>query len=215
MASQPGPGETRGIVLIVDDDESIRVALRRLMASAGLEGRAYESAEEFMGAEVPDRPACAILDLRLPGLDGLELQQELTRRGSEIPLIFLSGHGTVPVSVQALKEGALDFLEKPVEDEVLLQAVGRALELDREARRQRARRERIQRRVDSLTPREREVMELVVAGLLNKQVAYRLGASEKTIKVHRGRVMRKMDADSLAELVRMAGEVGIRGEPDA
>lgn len=199
----------QGTVYVVDDDETIRRALERLVRSVGLEVRSFASAREFLALESPAGPACVVLDVRMPGPSGLDLQQELARTGRGIPVIFMTGHGTVPMTVRAMKAGAVDFLEKPFDDQVLLDAVQRALERDRHALDERGVLDELRRRLASLTPREREVFERVVRGLLNKQIGAELGASEKTIKVHRGRVMRKMRARSVADLVRMAERAGI------
>jgi FixJ family two-component response regulator len=201
-------------VFIVDDDGAVRRSLERLIRSVGLEVETFASAQDFLRREAPEGPACLVLDVRMPGLSGLDLQKELAAAGLAVPIIFMTGHGTVPMSVRAMKAGAVDFLEKPVDEQVLLDAVHQALDRDRQARSEREARSTIEERVASLTPREREVLALVVAGLLNKQIAGELGTSEKTIKVHRGRVMQKMEAESLAELVRMAEAVGIRGPSD-
>lgn len=194
----------RATVFVVDDDPSVRKALTRLLRSAGMEVASYSSATDFLASEHPDHPACLLLDIEMPGLSGLELQEELNRRNLEPAIVFITGHGTVPRSVRAMKMGAVDFLQKPFDDEDLLAAIRKAVDTD--SRRQQARAELVvlRERQATLTPREREVFELVVTGLLNKQIASRLGTSEKTVKVHRGRVMRKMQADSLADLVRMS-----------
>jgi FixJ family two-component response regulator len=200
------------IVFIVDDDAAVRRALERLVRSVGNRVETFASAQEFLDHVPPEGPACAVLDIRMPGLSGLDLQERLSAAGLDVPIIFLTGHGTVPMSVRAMKAGAADFLQKPVDDQVLLDAVHRAIESDRAAKKERARVRVVQDRVDSLTPREREVLSLVISGLLNKQIAAELGTSEKTVKVHRGRVMQKMQADSVAELVRLAETVGIHPE---
>jgi FixJ family two-component response regulator len=198
-------------VFLVDDDASVRRGLTRLIKSTGLTAQAYASARDFLDSwHVNNQgPACLVLDVRMPGLSGLELQHELQAANTLLPIIFITGHGDIPMSVKAMKDGAVDFLPKPVKDKVLLEAIERALARADHERVQRAELEDIQRRVESLTSREREVMDLVVRGLLNKQVAFELGTVEKTIKVHRARVMEKMEVRSLAELVRIAERVGI------
>lgn len=197
-------------VFIVDDDSAVLKSLARLLRSARLNVMAFGSPQEFLERHDPRAPGCLVLDLAMPGLNGLELQAALTVKGSAIPIIFLTGHGNIPTSVQAMKRGALDFLTKPVNDDDLLKAVQVAIEKDRIARIARAELEDIQARLDSLTPREREVLTHVVSGQLNKQTAADLGTVEKTIKVHRGRVMEKMKVQSVAELVRLAERAGIR-----
>ncbi|HSE03882.1 MAG TPA: response regulator transcription factor [Methylomirabilota bacterium] len=202
------PPSPEPAVYVVDDDASVRRALGRLLRSVGLHVETYESALAFVEQAPADRPACLVLDVRMPALSGLDLQHLLARHGREIPIVFITGHGDVPTSVRAMREGAEDFLLKPVHDRELIEAVRRALERDRQARRERADRDALARRYQTLTPREREVLDLVVRGLLNKQVGAELGASEKTIKVHRARVMEKMAAASLPDLVRMAERLG-------
>jgi FixJ family two-component response regulator len=197
-------------VFIVDDDAAVLKSLTRLLRSARLNVMAFGSPQEFLERHDPRAPGCLVLDLAMPGLNGLELQAALTVKGSAIPIIFLTGHGNIPASVQAMKRGALDFLTKPVNDDDLLKAVQAAIEQDRLARIARAELEDIQARLDSLTPREREVLTHVVSGQLNKQTAADLGTVEKTIKVHRGRVMEKMKVHSVAELVHLAERAGIR-----
>lgn len=205
---------TQGIVFVVDDDDSVRRALSRLIRSVGLEVETFASAQEFLDRRPPDRPACIVTDVRMPGPSGLDLQEELIRAGRTTPIIFMTGHGTVPMSVRAMKAGAVDFLQKPVDEQLLLDAIHKALERANRERQEQAQLEEIQARIATLTAREREVFELVVSGLLNKQVAAELGASEKTIKIHRARVMHKMQADSLADLVRMAERLGIHRTAD-
>jgi FixJ family two-component response regulator len=194
------------IVFVVDDDHRVREALSSLIASAGLRVTAYGSAAEFLEAEKPDAPACLVLDLQLPGSSGLELQRELADAAGP-PIIFITGHGDIPSSVRAMKAGAIEFLPKPFGDQELLQAIDAALTLDRKGRRERAELAELQKHYALLTPREREVLPFVVAGLANKQTAAELGTSEITIGVHRGQIMRKMGARSLAELVRMADKL--------
>jgi FixJ family two-component response regulator len=198
-----------GLVFVVDDDISVRRSLGVLIRSIGLESEAFPSAQAFLDHPLPDRPCCLVLDLRLPGPSGLDLQLALLKRSRTIPIIFISGHGDVPITARAMKGGAIDFLSKPFNDQDLLDAVQRALAKDRLARVEAAERAVIERHVATLTPRERQVMLLVVRGLLNKQIAGELGAAEKTIKIHRGRMMQKMEAGSVAELVRMTEKVGL------
>jgi FixJ family two-component response regulator len=196
------------IVLVVDDDHRVREALSSLIASAGLRVTAFGSAAEFLEADKPDLPACLVLDLELPGPSGLDLQRELSN-SSGPPIIFITGHGDIPSSVRAMKAGAIEFLPKPFGDEDLLKAIDAAIALDRAARQERAELAELRRHYALLTPREREVLPFVVAGLANKQTAAELGTSEITIGVHRGQIMRKMGAGSLAELVRMADRLRI------
>jgi RNA polymerase sigma factor (sigma-70 family) len=192
------------IVYVIDDDPSIREAIKSLIRSVGMHVETLASAQEFMASRRPDAASCLVLDVRMPGLSGLDLQRDLSDAGIRIPIIFITGHGDIPMSVRAMKAGAVEFLTKPFRDQDLLDAISQALDRDREARKQQADMADLRKRLDHLTPREREVMDLVVAGLLNKQIAVRLGISEVTVKLHRHQVMEKMKADSLAELVRMS-----------
>jgi FixJ family two-component response regulator len=196
------------IVFVVDDDRRVREALSDLISSVGFRVAAFGSASEFLESEKPDAPACLILDLQLPGTSGLELQRELADRDAP-PIVFISGHGDIPSSVRAMKAGAIEFLSKPFGEHELLQAIDSAIVLDRAARQKRSEIAELQRHYNLLTPREREVLPFVVAGFANKQTAAGLGTSEITIGVHRGQIMRKMGARSLAELVRMADKLGI------
>lgn len=194
----------RAVVFVVDDDPSMQRSLDTLLRSVGLDTRLFSSAQEFMLAERPDAPGCLVLDVRLPGMSGLTFQQELAKAGVALPVIFITGHGDVPMTVRAMKAGAVEFLTKPFDDQVLLDAIHAAIERDRVRRRDAASVADLQARYRSLTEREREVMALVVAGRANKQIAAELRLSLVTVKVHRGQVMRKMLAGSVAELVRMA-----------
>jgi FixJ family two-component response regulator len=191
-------------IFVVDDDASVRDAISNLLESVGLRGETFASADEFLNAPRPEAPSCLILDVKLPGRNGLEVQEELEAIGIHIPIVFITAHGDVPMTSRAMKAGAVDFLAKPFQKKDLLDAVRQALERDRVQRKEQAEASSLRARVDTLTPREREVMDLVVTGLMNKEVAAKLGLSEITIKVHRGRAMQKMEADSLAELVIMA-----------
>jgi len=197
------------IVYVVDDDFSVREAIKSLIRSVGLRVETFGTAQEFLHSARPDAPGCVVLDVRLPGLSGLDLQRELAAHGIYLPVIFITGHGDIPMSVRAMKAGALEFLTKPFRDQDLLDAIQQALERDRSARQQRSETAEVRERFDSLTAREREVMGLVVSGLLNKQIAGELGTSEVTIKIHRSQVMKKMGAGSLAELVKMTEKLGI------
>jgi len=191
-------------VFVVDDDPSVRKSLRRLITAAGWTVETFASADEFLEGTPPHRPSCLVLDVRLPGLNGLDLQERLAQSKSEMPIIFITGHGDIPMSVRAMQAGAIDFLPKPFEDTALLDAIARGIEHDRTHRGEQQRLKTIRARVQSLTPREHEVFDLVVTGLLNKQVADQLDISEKTAKVHRARVMQKMRAESIAELVKLS-----------
>jgi FixJ family two-component response regulator len=201
------------MVFVVDDDAPMRESLKNLMRSVGLRVEAFASAQEFLRSTRPDVPSCLVLDVRLPGLSGLELQQRLAEGDMAMPIIFITGHGDIPMTVQAMKAGAVEFLSKPFRDQALLDAIQQALARDRAAHAQRAQSEELRRRYHSLTPRERDVLALVVTGLLNKQIAGELGTSEAAVKVHRQHVMAKMGAGSLAALVRMADRLGIPTPP--
>ena len=196
-------------VFIVDDDAQMRESLRNLIRSVGLRVELFASAQEFVQSQHPDAPSCLVLDVRMPGLSGLDLQKQASEADLEIPIIFMTGHGDIPMSVRAMKAGAVEFLTKPFRDQDLLDAIQEALDRSRKAREQQAVTEELRRRFASLTPREREVMERVVAGLLNKQIGAELGTSETTVKIQRHQVMEKMGAGSLPELVRMADRLGI------
>jgi len=201
--------DPKPVVFVVDDDLSVREGLGSLIRSAGLRVETFASAQEFLASPRAEVPSCLVLDVRLPGLSGLDLQKRMAEVNIEMPIIFITGHGDIPTSVQAMKAGAVEFLTKPFVDRDLLDAIQQAIKRDRAARRQRAGMAELHARYESLTPREREVLELVVSGLLNKQVAAELGISEITIKVHRAQVMQKMQAESLADLVRMSEKLGV------
>jgi FixJ family two-component response regulator len=204
--------EIDAVVFVIDDDGRMRESLKNLIRSVGLRVDGYASAEEFLKAKRPDVPGCLVLDVRLQGLSGLDLQKRMAEADIDIPIIFMTGHGDIPMSVQAMKAGAVEFLTKPFRDQDLLDAIHQALERDRKIREEHAKIGELHSRYCSLTPREREVMALVVTGLLNKQIAAGLGTSETTVKIHRHQVMEKMAADSLAELVRMADRLGITSQ---
>jgi FixJ family two-component response regulator len=208
-----GPGGEDVLVIVVDDDASIREALSSLFRSVGLRITAYASALELLDKPVPAVPSCLVLDIRLPGLSGLDLQAELARADIRMPIIFMTGHGDIPMSVRAMKAGAIDFLPKPFRDQDMLDAVSLALERDRQRRDGEKALLDLRTLFESLTPREVEVMGLVTAGLMNKQIAAEIGLSEITVKIHRSHVMKKMGARSLADLVKMAGTLGVR-RPD-
>jgi FixJ family two-component response regulator len=205
-----GPSDAEPIVFVIDDDESIREALKSLLRSVGLRVELFGAASEFLKSKLPDAPSCLVLDVRLPGVSGLDFQTELAKANVHIPIIFITGHGDIPMTVRAMKAGAVEFLTKPFRDQELLDSVGIALERDRARREQDSTVHDVKTHFESLTPREQEVMGFVTAGLMNKQIAAKLGVSEITVKVHRGNVMRKMGARSLADLVRMADILGIR-----
>ena len=196
-------------VFVVDDDSSMRDSLRRLISSVGFKVEVFPSAKAFLAARKPDVPGCLVLDVRMPGLSGLDLQRELAATDAELPIIFLTGHGDIPMSVRAMKAGAVEFLTKPFREQELLDAIRGAIERDRTMRAERQQRAELRRRYASLTPRERDVMARIVAGLLNKQIAGELGTSEATVKEQRGHVMAKMQAGSVADLVRFASQLGI------
>jgi FixJ family two-component response regulator len=201
--------DPEAIVYVVDDDASVRRATERLVRAAGLTVRTFASAREFLDHPRPDAPACLVLDVRMPGQSGLELQDEIARSAEPLPIIFVTGHGDIPMTVRAMKAGAVEFMTKPYREADLLGAICGAIERDRAARRDRRDASALRRRYEQLTPRERQVMARVVAGLLNKQIADELSTAERTVKFHRGHLMTKMQAASLAELVQMATQLGI------
>jgi len=199
----------RPVVFVVDDDQAMREALQDLLASVGMEVRVFASTQDFMQAQRPDAPGCLVLDVRLPGASGLSFQEELPRAGVDLPVIFITGHGDIPMTVRAMKAGAVEFLSKPFRDQELLDAIDAAIERHRAQRREAALVAQLRQRFAALTQREREVMALVSAGRVNKQIASDLGISEATVKVHRGQIMRKMQTTSLAQLVRIADTLGL------
>jgi two-component system, LuxR family, response regulator FixJ len=196
------------VVMVVDDDAGVRNAMRILLKSVGIEATLYPSAHEFLAAYQPSQPGCLVLDIRMPGMSGLELQQQLNLRGAVIPVIFMTGHGDIPMAVEAMQHGAFDFLQKPFRDQDLLDRIQRAIVKDGELRQSLGEHARIKAHLESLTPREREVLDLMTKGKQNKSIAQDLGVSPRTVEIHRARVMEKMDAQSVAELVRMMLDLG-------
>ena len=203
------------VVFVIDDHASVRKALANLLCSVGLKVQTFGNAQEFLSSERPDAPGCLVLDVRLPGLSGLDLQRHLAAAGIQLPIIFITGHGDIQMSVDAMKAGAVEFLTKPFREQVLLDAIQQAVERDRAAYAQRAALAELRGRYQSLTPREQEIMVLVVRGLMNKQISGELGTTEATVKVHRAKVMHKLQADSLADLIRMAEKLGLPGRKSA
>jgi FixJ family two-component response regulator len=204
------PTLSNAVIAVVDDDASVRQGLERLIRSAGFQAETFASAQEFLARRWADPPSCLVLDLQLPGLSGLDLQKRMAEIGLITPIVFVTGHGNIPSSVRAMKAGAIEFLTKPFDEQALLTAIQEAIERDRSTREEQAARRELQRRYESLTAREQEVMVQVISGRLNKQIAAEMSITEDTVKFHRGHMMRKMEADSLADLVRMAQGLGIR-----
>ena len=209
----PDAADEQPVVIVIDDDQSLRQGLERLFDSVGLRVEAYPSAQAFLQAEMPTAPSCLVLDIRMPGQSGLDLQAELVREDVHIPIVFITGHGDVPMTVKALKAGAVDFLTKPFRDQDLLDAVATALDRACRDRADEKRLSDLRASFDALTPREREIMKHVTEGLMNKQIAHQLGLTEITVKIHRGNMMRKIGAKSLPDLVRMADDLGLRRSP--
>ena len=206
-----GPSETQPVVFVIDDDESIREALRSLLRSVGLRVELFGAASEFLKSKLPEAPSCLVLDVRLPGVSGLDFQAELAKASIQVPIIFITGHGDIPMTVKAMKAGAVEFLTKPIREQDLLDAVRVALDRDRVRRELQMQTQSLRFRYEALSDRERQIMSLVCAGLMNKQVAAEIGLSEVTVKVHRHNLMKKLDARSFADLMRMADALRIPG----